>query len=119
MKFGELGDDEPRIATYKAKWDAEYRTKRGIKNVFAGRLPEGAEKKISETCKRAYKALNMQCYARFDLRFTLAQELYIIEANANPSLGTDDEVAQSAQKAGIPYPKLLQRIVNLAFQRRE
>ncbi|MBU1894393.1 MAG: hypothetical protein KJ983_01070, partial [Candidatus Omnitrophica bacterium] len=41
MKFGRISDEESRIATYKAKWDNDYRTKWGIKNVFAGRLPEG------------------------------------------------------------------------------
>jgi D-alanine-D-alanine ligase len=52
MKFGDFQQDEPRIATYKAKWDLEYRKKLGIKNVFAGRLPNGLDKKIEDTCKR-------------------------------------------------------------------
>ena len=46
MKFGEFPEDEPRIATYKAKWDHSYREKWGIKNVFAGRLPDGVDQKI-------------------------------------------------------------------------
>ncbi|HOY10878.1 MAG TPA: hypothetical protein PLB05_12525, partial [Candidatus Omnitrophota bacterium] len=41
IKFGQLPDDEPRIATYKAKWDDQYRDRWGIKSVFAGKLPEG------------------------------------------------------------------------------
>lgn len=117
MKFGQFPEDEPRITTYKAKWDYNYREKWGIKNVFAGRLPNGVDKKIEETCKRAYHALNMQCYARFDIRVTSGSEVYIIEANANPSLLRYDEVAQSAEKAGIPYDKLLEKIINFAFQR--
>jgi len=31
MKFGATGEEEPRIATYKAKWDKEYRKKWGLK----------------------------------------------------------------------------------------
>ncbi len=118
MKFGEFGEDEPRIATYKAKWDYEYREKWGIKNVFAGRLPNGLDKKIKQTCKKAYRVLNMQCYARFDIRITSGGLIYIIEANANPSLDRYDEIAQSAEKCGIPYNKLIQKIISLAFQRR-
>jgi len=117
MKFGQFPEDEPRIATYKAKWDYDYREKWGIKNVFAGRLPNGVDKKIGEVCKRAYRLLNMQCYARFDIRITPDSEVYIIEPNANPSLFRYDEVAQSAEKAGIPYDKLLEKIIALAFQR--
>ncbi len=117
MKFGEVGGDEPRIATYKAKWDYDYRQKWGIKNVFAGRLPNGLTEKIEEVCKRTYKALNMQCYARFDIRITSDSKIYIIEANANPCLDEYDELGQSAAKAGILYNKLIQKILALGLER--
>jgi len=117
MKFGEFSQDEPRIATYKAKWDYDYREKWGIKNVFAGRLPNGVDQKIEDICKRAYRAIGMKSYARFDIRVTSNSEVYIIEANANPSLFMYDEVAQSAEKAGISYDKLLEKIISLAFQK--
>ena len=106
-----------RIATYKAKWDDDYRGKWGIKNVFAGRLPNGVDKKIEDICKRAYRAIEMQSYARFDIRLSATQDVYIIEANANPSLFRDDEIAQSAEKAGISYDRLLEKIITFAFQR--
>ena len=117
MKFGDFGEDEPRIATYKAKWDYEYRQKWGIKNEFAGRLPNGLAKKVEEICKRAYKALNMQCYDRFDIRITSDSKIYIIEANANPCLDEYDELGQSAIKAGITYNKLIQKIINMGLKR--
>ncbi|MCP4650833.1 MAG: ATP-grasp domain-containing protein [PVC group bacterium] len=118
VKFGNIPDDEPRIATYKAKWDFKYREKWGIKNEFAGKLPNGAAKKIEDVCKRAYRALNMHCYARFDIRLTPDGKVYIIEANANPCLAHNDEVGQSAEKAGISYNKLLNQIISLAFRRK-
>jgi D-alanine-D-alanine ligase len=117
LKFGEFLQDEPRIATYKAKWDLEYRAKYGIKNMFAGRLQDGLDKKIEETSKRAYRVLNMKCYARFDIRVSKDSKVYILEANANPSLEKIDEVVQSADKGGISFPKLVQKIIDLAFIR--
>ena len=117
MKFGDFSDEEPRIATYKAKWDYKYRKKWGIKNVFAGRLPNGLSEKVEDICKRAYKVLNMEGYARFDIRISHEGRIYIIEANANPCLEEYDEFAQSAIKAGIAYPKLIQRIINLGLNR--
>ena len=118
MKFGQLPEDEPRIATYKAKWDDKYREKWGIKSVFAGKLAEGLDKKVIDVCKRAYRALNMQCYARFDIRITLDGNVYIIEPNANPCLARCDEVAQAAEKVGINYNQLINKLVNLALQRK-
>ncbi len=117
VKFANFPDDEPRIATYKAKWDFEYRNKWGIKNVFAGKLANGVEGKIEDICKRAYRVLNMQCYARFDIRVTAASEVYILEANANPCLAKNDEIGQSAEKADIAYNRLIQQIMSLAFRR--
>jgi len=120
MKFGTVAqEDEPRIATYKAKWDREYRKKWGIKNVFAGKLANGIEEKINETCKRAYRALNMQCYSRFDIRVAPSGRVFILEANANPNLSKNDEIAQSAEKSGISFNKLIQKIIGLAFKRKK
>jgi D-alanine-D-alanine ligase len=119
MKFGEMSDDEPRIATYKAKWDFEYREKWKIKNVFAGRVPDGMFEKISDVCKRAYRALNMDAYARFDIRVTAEGRVYIIEANANPNIDRDDEVGQAVEKSGMTYAKFIQKIISLALQRAE
>jgi D-alanine-D-alanine ligase len=116
MNFGELNKGAG-IATYRAKWDKIYRKKRGIRNVFPGRLPEGWEEKIRETCKNAYRALNMKCYARFDVRVTPRGEVYIIEVNANPSLDLEDEFHLSAKRSGLKFNKLVQEIVELAFRK--
>lgn len=115
IKFGQLPEDEPRIATYKAKWDDNYRDRWGIKSVFAGKLADGVEERIIDCCKRAYRALNMQSYIRFDIRVTPEGRVYIIEPNANPCLARIDEMAQSAEKSNIPYPQLIKKIVNLAL----
>ncbi|MBN1870465.1 MAG: ATP-grasp domain-containing protein [Candidatus Omnitrophica bacterium] len=114
MKFGELAEDA-RVATYKAKWDEKYREKWGIKSVFAGKLANGVEEEIADVCKRAYRALNISSYLRFDIRITPDGKVYIIEPNANPCIAKIDEVAQSAMKMGISYEQLIKKIVMLAL----
>ncbi|MDP8212497.1 MAG: ATP-grasp domain-containing protein, partial [Candidatus Zapsychrus exili] len=99
MKFGELPEDS-RIATYKAKWDDNYRDKWGIKSVYASKLADGVFDEIKDICKRAYRALNVKSYLRFDIRVTSEGKVYIIEPNANPCIAKIDEVAQSAEKIG-------------------
>jgi D-alanine-D-alanine ligase len=37
--------------------------------------------------------------------------LHFIEANPNPHLAADEDFAQSAEKAGLPYPQLIERII--------
>jgi D-alanine-D-alanine ligase len=118
MSFGQMAEDEPRIATYKAKWDDAYRKRWGIRNHFAKALDPERQKHIEDVCKRAYRALNIRSYARFDLRVTAAGNVYVIEPNANPNIAKDDELAQSARKAGIPYPALIRKVVNQALRRK-
>ena len=115
MKFSQIPEDEPKMATYKAKWDYKYRERWGIKNVFAGRLPNGVEGRIAKTCRRAYRILRIQGYGRFDLRLTPGNEVFILEANPNPVLSRYEDLAQSADKVGISYDMLLKRIITLAM----
>lgn len=115
LNFGELPDDEPRIATYKAKWDDKYRARWGIKSVSAAKLAEAVEDNLVDACKRAYRALNINSYVRFDIRVTEDHKIYFIEPNANPCIAKIDEMAQAAQKEGIDYNHLIRRIVNMAL----
>ena len=117
MKFTEIPEDGPKLATYKAKWDKKYRKKWGIKNEFAGRLPNGTADKINNICKQAYRTLMIDSYGRFDLRLTPGGDVYIIEANANPDLSKEDEFAGSAAKGGMSYDKLIEKILKLALER--
>lgn len=114
MVFSRVDDEDPKIATYKAKWDETYRKKWGIKNKFADDIPKALENKIKTLSKRVYRALGIRGAARMDLRLMPDGEVYFIEANPNPMLAKDEDFALSAQKAGWSYPELIRRLINLA-----
>jgi D-alanine-D-alanine ligase len=111
LVFGEVPPNEPKIATYRAKWDEEYRKRWGLQNQFADGLDPALVAHIEQTCKRIYSLLTIDGYARIDLRLTDANEVYFIEANPNPILADDEDFALSAGKAGLPYPQLIDRII--------
>ena len=114
--FSKMPDDKPQFSTFKAKWDDVYRKRWGIQNTFAEELPDGMADRIARVCKRVYRALHIRGYGRIDLRLTPEGKIFILEANPNPNLALDDEIALSAMKAGMSYEDLNQRIINLAFQ---
>lgn len=116
LVFKEVPPDEPKIATYRAKWDEEYRKRWGLQNQFAEALDPALAKAIAQTCKRIYRLLTVDGYARVDLRVTPANEIYFIEANPNPILAADEDFAQSALKAGLAYPQLIERIIRTGLQ---
>ncbi|MEW6325850.1 MAG: hypothetical protein AB1515_10750 [Nitrospirota bacterium] len=113
--FSKMPEDRPRFATFKAKWDDAYRERWGIENRFAEQLPDGMEERIARVCKRVYRALHMWGYGRIDLRLTPDNRIFILEANPNPNLASDDEFAQSAIKAGYTYESMIQQMLRLAL----
>lgn len=112
--FREVPDGEPKFASFKAKWDDDYRKKWGIKTGTAN-LSEDVKERLDETCKKIYRVLGLGGYGRIDLRLTDEGELFCIEANPNPSIEKDGDFALSAVKSGMTYEDLIQKIINLAF----
>ena len=117
LVFREVPPNEPKIATYKAKWDEDYRKRWGLENQFPEKLDPALVASIQETCKRIYRLLTIDGYARIDLRLTAENKLYFIEANPNPHLASDEDFAQSAEKAGLKFPQLIDRIARLGMTR--
>ncbi|MEI7998844.1 MAG: hypothetical protein WCH62_05005, partial [Candidatus Omnitrophota bacterium] len=115
MVFKNMSDQKPHIATYKAKWDDNYRKRWGIDSVPAKNLDQAILKDINDLCRRAYRALDARSYLRFDLRLNLQGEVFIIEPNANPCIARIDEMAQAAHLAGIDYPELIERVLDQAI----
>jgi D-alanine-D-alanine ligase len=116
LLFREVPPDEPRIATYKAKWDLAYRERWGIENKFLEGLEPDVLRHIDHTCRRIYHLLAIDGYARLDLRLTAENEVVFIEANPNPYLARGEDFAESAAAAGIGYNELIARILALGLK---
>ena len=71
------------MATYHVKHDLAYRKKWGV---VAGRakLDAKVQRELERAVRRLWPVLQLRDYARFDFRLTPDNELYFIEANANP-----------------------------------
>jgi D-alanine-D-alanine ligase len=117
MTFGEADEGEHRIATYKAKWDEEYRKRKKIRNVFAKGLSDTLTAKIAEICTTAFHALWLQDYGRVDVRLAHDDEVYVLEVNPNPFIAYEHEMANAAEKAGLKYNDFIQRILDEALVR--
>src|SRR5439155_12053266 len=113
----EKNPPEERIATLSAKWHEGYRERKGIRTVFARPIAKAVRAKLEEVCCTAYRALWLHDYARFDLRLAPTGEIWVLEANANPFISYGHDVANAAEKAGMPYPAFIERIVTEARAR--
>jgi D-alanine-D-alanine ligase len=108
-------EGEPLIATAKVKHDIEYQERHGIDIRAADLTPEQAAK-LEHVSKRIYKTLELSGYARIDFRLGADGQFYFLEANPNPEIAEKEEFASAARAAGVDYPELLQRIINLGLR---
>jgi D-alanine-D-alanine ligase len=115
LDFGKLSDPRARVATRKAKWDRKYQARHDISTGPARQLSEEQQAALNRLARRTMRALHMSGYARLDLRMRDDGKVFVLEANANPDLTYGEDFAESASAAGIGYPKLVQRIVNLGL----
>jgi D-alanine-D-alanine ligase len=116
MRFGTMSDGLWRIATDRVKFSRRYQEKHGIRTGESEQLPEGAAEHIQHVCKRVYRTLGLSGYARIDLRMDADGRVYVLEANPNPQLAFGEDFAESAERAGISYEALIQRIINLGLR---
>jgi D-alanine-D-alanine ligase len=114
--FKNMPDGTRRIATDRVKWSVKYQKKYGIDSGPAVDLPDAKAEEIQHLCKRAYRALELSGYARIDLRLDEAGNCWVLEANPNPQIARGEDFAASAEKMGLAYETVLQRIMNLGIR---
>jgi D-alanine-D-alanine ligase len=114
--FTNMPEGARRIATDRVKWSVKYQKKYGIDSGPATELTDVVSQQIQHLCKRAYRALELSGYARIDLRMDETGTVWVLEANPNPQIARGEDFAASAEKVGLSYEAVLQRIINLGVR---
>jgi len=109
----------PRFATAAAKWDASSEGYKAPER-FPSDIPEPVYAGIQAAAVEACRALRILDYGRVDMRLRRKGDdwqYYVIEVNPNPYLEEHAEVAMAANKRGIAFADLIERIVSSASTR--
>jgi len=116
MSFSRMPDRTHRIATEKVKWSPSYQKKVGISTDQARDLDPGVSEKIQHLSKRVFRVLQLSGYARIDIRLDEQGRMYVLEANPNPQLAYGEDFAESAERVGVKYPQLIQKILTTGLR---
>jgi D-alanine-D-alanine ligase len=106
-----LPEEARRIATERVKHSRKYQSKYKITSREATDLATGMADKLRHLARRVYRILGLSGYARIDLRLEATGEVYVLEANPNPEIAYEEDFADSAERAGLPYKDLLQGVL--------
>jgi D-alanine-D-alanine ligase len=118
VDFTGFPEGVPKVMDSKAKWDERSKEYKGTKSVIAN-LPDELRARLQKVAVDAYRALRVRDYGRVDLRLTDTGEIYVLEVNASCYLEKSSEFAMAAVASGLDYPRMIERIVNLASERFE
>jgi len=118
-----MGNERPEAATpgevipvnefydYEAKY-----IKEGSKTIVPARLDKRTVRLIREMSIRAYISCGLEGMARVDF-FVTDKEIYINEINTIPGFTEISMFPMMWQAAGMKYNELIQRLIDLAFER--
>jgi D-alanine-D-alanine ligase len=89
----------------------------GAEHVCPAKIPEEQTRAIQDLAVRAHRALGLQVYSRVDLLLPKEGEPTVLEINTIPGMTEASLLPEAAAAAGIDYPELCVRIIELSRKR--
>ena len=118
-----LGNDNPEalpiveIVTGSEFYDLKVKYEpASLHHVIPARLSAESYKKAQDYAVMAHKALGCRGVSRSDFIVTSEGIPYILETNTIPGMTESSLLPDSARHAGIEFPQLCRRLVELAFE---
>ena len=120
LTVGILGDEAlpvGEIIPVHEIYDYECKYTAGMaREIFPADLTAEETRTVQDLARRAFRALKLGGYARIDFRMAPDGVFYCLEANTLPGMTALSLIPQAAVAAGISFPELCERIVQLALQ---
>lgn len=120
-----LGNDKP-IASLPGEviplhefysYDAKYIDANGAKIIYPAKLTKSIVKSVQTMAMETYKALEIEGMARVDFFLTKSDKLYVNEINTIPGFTKISMYPKLWKISGLPYPKLIEKLINLALEK--
>ncbi|MBN1836928.1 MAG: GNAT family N-acetyltransferase [Spirochaetales bacterium] len=118
MRFVDYPQGKPRIVGYAAKWDqGSFEYTHTVRRFDF----EAADRRLLERlvglARRCWGLFELSGYARVDFRVDPAGLPWVLEVNVNPCLSPDAGFAAAAERAGLSYDEVVERLVEAALTR--
>lgn len=107
----DLKGDPNKIQTKSDK------VKKPLDKICPAKLTKEQEKEIKKICLDSFLKLNINDFARVDLRMDKDGKVYVLELNSMASLGTTGSYFHAAKTAGYTYDSLINKILEVAALR--
>lgn len=116
IDFTGFPEGAPRILTFEAKWIESSPECRGSVSRKA-EVEQALEDRLTRTALLAYRASGIRDYGRIDMRVGDDGDPSVIDVNPNPDLSRSAGLALAAERSGIRYERLVERLAGYAMKR--
>jgi D-alanine-D-alanine ligase len=117
IDFRGMPDGEPRIVSYRAKWDEESAVYGCTVPICPAEISKRLQHRIRDLALRSYQCTDCRDYARVDMRTDARGNVYVLEVNPNPDISPQAGFARAARAAGYTYDEIILRISRAAMER--
>jgi D-alanine-D-alanine ligase len=110
-----VGYDEsrPKIIDFKAKWEEDtFEYDNTVRDFPGEKLDPALMKNLRQTALDCWKLFRLKGYARVDVRVDAANNIYVIEINANPCIQPNGGFVAATKQGGYTFPQVMQRIID-------
>jgi D-alanine-D-alanine ligase len=109
----------PPMLTFAAKWKPDSDYYRGTRVVCPAEISNKEREAIARVALKVFALLGCRGYARVDMRRDETGRLNVIEVNPNPDISPGSGSVRQAEAAGMSYPQFIERIVELALEKKD
>ncbi len=117
IDFTGMPEGEPRIVSFRAKWDEESPMYGSTTPICPAQVSTRMERRIKDIALRSYTCIGCRDYARVDMRSDHKGNLYVLEVNPNPDISPKAGFARAANAAGHSYAEMILLICQAAMER--
>ncbi|MFO0982719.1 MAG: hypothetical protein U1E76_13470 [Planctomycetota bacterium] len=117
IDFSPLPPGQPRILTYRGKWDptsAEYNLTPAI---YPATLAPALRMKLEAIVQAGWQLMGCRGFVRFDFRVDDAEQPWVLEINPNPDLTPGAGASRALQAARIPFADFIDGVTREAIER--
>jgi D-alanine-D-alanine ligase len=112
LAVGEIVPKRSEVFDYASKYQPG-----GAEENFPAPVDQSTTERVRDLGLLAHRALKLRDYSRVDFRLDPDGRLWCLEANTLPGMTSASLLPKSAAAAGFAFPKLCERICELALRR--
>lgn len=118
ITFSNYPEDKPKIVDYRAKWiEDSFEYFNTLRSFDFSLKDKSLLEKLSKISGDCWELFEMEGYGRVDFRVSKDGIPFVLEINTNPCLSPDGGFVAAANKSGLNFKRIIERIIEVTLMK--